>query len=70
MLGRSKLNSVETIISKSFIDSEISHEELTTIVNEEEKHRRLKEDIRMMKSQRSDAEKGKLIGESKTIEIN
>ena len=57
MLARSKLNSIEMMISKALIDSDISHEEYTTIINEEKKYRRLKEDIRMMKSQRSDPEK-------------
>ena len=36
-----------------------------TIINEEEKHRELKERIRMMNSQRSDAEKINLIEEGK-----
>ena len=37
MLARTKLNSIGTMISKTLIDSEISHEEYTTIINEEEK---------------------------------
>ena len=52
MLARSKLNRVETMTSKALINPEISHEEYTAIITEEEKYRRLKEDIRMMKSQR------------------
>ena len=70
MMPRSKLNSIETMISKVLIDSEISHKEYATIINEEEKYRRLKEDTRMMKSQRNDAEKDKLIKEGKRIGIN
>ena len=58
MLARSKLNSIETLISQALINSDISHEEYTTIINEEEKCRRLKEDIRLMRRLRSDAEKG------------
>ena len=58
MLARSKLNSIETLISQALIDSDISHEEYTTIINEEDKCRRLKEDIRLMRRLRSDAEKG------------
>lgn len=57
MLARSKSNTIEMRISNALIDSEINHEEYTTVINEEEKYRRLKEDIRMMKSQRKDAEK-------------
>ena len=70
MMPRSKLNSIETMMSKVLIDSEISHKEYATIINEEEKYRRLKEDTRMMKSQRNDGEKDKLIKESKRIGIN
>ena len=57
MLATIKLNSVENFMFKALIDFEISHEEYTTIINEEEKHRRLKEEIRMMRSQRIDAGK-------------
>ena len=41
-----------------------------TILNEEKKYRDLKESIRMMDSQRSDAEKISLIKEGKKIGIN
>ena len=57
MLPRSKLNSIESIISKALIDNEIRLEEFTVIINEEGNYRKLKERIRMMKSQRSDTEK-------------
>ena len=51
MLARSKLNSIETLISQALIDHEISHEEHKTSVNEEENYRRLKENITLIKSQ-------------------
>ena len=41
-----------------------------TILNEEKKYRELKEDIRMMNSQRSDVEQISLIEEGKKIGIN
>ena len=50
MLTKSKLDSIETLISQALIDLEISHEEFKTIINEEENHRRLKGSTRMMKS--------------------
>ena len=65
MLARSKLNSIERKISKALMDSEITHEDFETIINEEKKYRELKESIRMMNSQRSDAEKFNLIKEGK-----
>ena len=41
-----------------------------TVLNEEKKYRELKESIRMMNSQRSDAEKVILIEEGKKIGMN
>ena len=32
MLAKSKLNSIETLVSQALIDMEISHEELNTIM--------------------------------------
>ena len=61
MLARSKLNSIKSKISEALISNEISHEGFMTIRNEEKKYRELKERIRMMNSQRSDAEKFILI---------
>ena len=52
------------------MDNEISHEDFETIINEEKKYRELKESIIMMNSQRSDAEKVKLIEEGKKIGVN
>ena len=37
MLARSKLNSIESKISKALMDNEISHEDFETIINEEKK---------------------------------
>lgn len=58
------------MISKALIDFEISHENYTFFISEKKKYRRLKESIRMMKNQRSDAEKVKLIEEGERIGIN
>ena len=52
------------------MNNEISHEDFETIINEEKKYRELKKSIRMMNSQRSDAEKVNLIEEGKKIGIN
>ena len=70
MLARSKLNSIESKISKALINNEIIHEDFLRIIEEEKKYRELKESIRMMNSQRSDAEKINLIEEGKKIGIN
>ena len=65
MLTGSKLNGIEGKISEALINNEISHEDFTAIINEE-----IKESIRMMKSQKSDTEKGKKIGIDKVIKRN
>ena len=58
MLARSNLNIIK------------SHEDFMTIINEDKKYRELKESIRMMNSQRSDAEKINLIKEGKKIGLS
>ena len=70
MLARSKLSSIENKISKALTVNEISHEDFETIISEEKKYRELKESIRMINIQRSDAEKVSLIEEGKKISIN
>ena len=49
MLSKSKLNSVETLMSQALTDLDISHEEFKTIVNEKEKYDQMKESIRNTK---------------------
>ena len=51
MLAKSKLNSIESKISKALMNNQISHEDFMTIINEERNYRELKESIRMMKGQ-------------------
>ena len=70
VLARSNLNSIESKISEALKNNEIKHEDFTTIIDEEKKYRELKESIRMMNSQRSDAERINLIEEGKKIGIN
>ena len=48
----------------------IDNEDFMTILDEKKKYGELKESIRMMNSQRSDAEKVNLIEEGKKIGIN
>ena len=57
MFARSKLNSIETKVTDTLINNEVSHEDFMIIINEEKNYRESKESIRMMNSQRSDAEK-------------
>ena len=50
MLTRSKWNSIESKISETLINNEISHEDFLTIINEERKYLELKQSIRKMNS--------------------
>ena len=46
MLAKSKLNSIETLISQALIDMEISHEEFIAILNEKDKYEKVKDNLR------------------------
>ena len=46
MLAKSKLNSIETLVSQALIDMEISHEEFNAIIREKQKYERMKENER------------------------
>ena len=46
MLAKSKLNSIETLISQALIDREISQEEFVTILKENDKYEKMKENLR------------------------
>ena len=46
MLAKSKLHSIETLISKALIDMEISHEEFIAILKEKDKYKKMKENLR------------------------
>ena len=49
ILAKSKLNSIQTLMSQALIDLDISHEEFKAIVNEIEKYEQIKESIRNTK---------------------
>ena len=70
MLARSKLNSIQSTISKVLIGNSISQEDFITIINEKIINRALIESIRMMKIQRSVIEINKLIKDDKRIDID
>ena len=46
MLAKSKLNSIETLISQALIDLDISHEEFIRILKEQDKYEKMKENLR------------------------
>ena len=46
MLVKSKLNSIETLISQALVDLDISHEEFIRISREKDKCEKMKENLR------------------------
>ena len=46
MLAKSKLNSIETLISQALIDMDISHEEFITILKEKDRYEMIKDNLR------------------------
>ena len=46
MLAKSKLSSIETLISQAVIDMDISHEEFVTILKEKDKYEKMKDNLR------------------------
>ena len=48
MLAKSKLDSIDTLISQALIDIEISHEQFNAIIREKQKYQRMKENLRKL----------------------
>ena len=48
VLAKNKLNTIDTLLSIALSDSEISHEEFTNIINEENIYEIIKENIKSM----------------------
>ena len=46
MLAKSKLNSIEALISQALIDMGISHEEFVAILKEKDKYEKIKDNLR------------------------
>ena len=46
MLAKSKLNSIETLVSQALTDMKIIHEEFITILKEKDKYEKIKDNFR------------------------
>ena len=46
MVAKSKLNSIETLVSQALIDMEISHDEFIATFQEKDKYEKMKENVR------------------------
>ena len=54
MLAKSKLNSIETLVSQALIDMEISQEEFITILKQKDKYKKMKENVRNVSEKQED----------------
>ena len=45
-MAKSKLNSIETLVSQALIDMKISHEEIITNLKEKHKYEKMKDNLR------------------------
>ena len=76
MIAISKINSIETLISQAVIDSEISHKEFKTFINEKEKYEKMKKKIKwkfkklMLKKDELNEEEGEKIKTNKNTGEN
>ena len=59
-LAKNKLNMIDTLLSSALNDSEISHEELTDIINEANIYENIKENIKELTIEPSSSERTKL----------
>ena len=59
-LAKSKLNTIDTLLSSALIDSKISHEEFTNIITEKNMYENIKENIKDIKEENYTAEPSSL----------
>ena len=52
MLTKSKLSSIELLVSQALIDMEISHEEFITILKEKDKYEKMEENVRNVREKK------------------
>ena len=60
MLAKSKLDSIETLVSQALVDKETSHEELNAIIREKQKYERMKENVRNVSEHSSAGKQGNI----------
>ena len=69
MLAKSKLNSIEILVSKALIDMEISHEEYIAILKEKDKYEMMKENVRNVSQKLEEKQKNMRLNSVNSKEI-
>ena len=59
MLAKSKVNSIDPLMSQALIDMEISHEEFITILKEKDRHEMMKDNLKSKEIMRFNSVKSK-----------
>ena len=60
MFTKSKFNNIKSLVSRAFIDMEISHEEFVTILKQKDEYEKMKENVRNI-SEELEKEKTKIM---------
>ena len=60
-VSKSKLNSIENIVSEELVDSDINHDEFTLVINKVYNYFRLNKNIRTKDDQLGDIERDKFL---------
>ena len=69
MLAKSKLNSIEALVSKALTHKEISHEEFITILKEKNKYEKVKENVRNLSEKLEEKQKNMRLNSVNSREI-
>ena len=69
MLAKSKLNSIEILVSKALIDMEISHEEFISILKEKDKYEKMKKNVKNVSERLDEKQKNMRLNSVSSIEI-
>ena len=69
MVAKSKLNSIETLVSKALIDMETSHKEFTTILKEKDKYEKMKKSLRNVSEKLEEKQKNIRLSSANSREI-
>ena len=69
MLAKSKLNNIETLVSKALIVMEVSHEEFIIIFKEKDKYEKMKENVRNVSEKLEEKQENMRLNSVNSIKI-
>ena len=60
VLAKSKLNSIEAVVSQALIEMEISHKEFISILKEKDKYKKMKENVKNVSEKLQEKKQGNM----------